>query len=149
MLSYPPFLSTQDSDGTLRASEKSVLLTTLSTWPHLAVHRVLRSQAVRVPHLAVAGACGRVAVAEAAYKPLAAYLDQPPAVRKGLGEFGVLHSCMHAAAGNCNSNSHFHGNTSSSSNSNTKGSSNSRNSSNNSNSNSNSNSSSNSSSTAL
>ncbi len=76
-----------DEDGALRGSEKAVLVTTLSTWPHLAAHRVLRSQGVRgVPLLGVAGACGRVAVAETAFRPLAAYLDQPLEVRKGLGE---------------------------------------------------------------
>ncbi len=50
----------------------------------MAVHRLLRTQGARVPLLGVAGACGRVAVAEAAYKPLSAYLDQPLDVRKGL-----------------------------------------------------------------
>ena len=65
--------------------EKSHLLSSLSSWPHVAVSRLIRSQDMRVPAVNMYGVCGRAMVTEGAYRPLAAYLDQGLDVRKGLG----------------------------------------------------------------
>lgn len=75
----------QNDDKALVASEKATLLTTLATWPHSAVYRILRNQNVRLPLVNFYGTCGRMVVTEGAYKPLSSYLDQGLDVRKGLG----------------------------------------------------------------
>ena len=72
-------------DNALTAEEKAQMITAIAGWPDVAVNRFLRSQNVRVPFPHFYGSCGTFSVFEPAQKPLAAFLNEPADVRKGLG----------------------------------------------------------------